>query len=82
VRVTIGLCAALTRAREAVIVVGPEAAIRTALHDTQGDVRLTSLHHRLATAADNLGLDRSCTTHRLAPHMSCAREYLLSLLGI
>jgi ATP-dependent exoDNAse (exonuclease V) alpha subunit len=50
--------AALTRARETVVVVGPEAAIRTALQDVQGDVRLTSLHDRLAAAADSLGLER------------------------
>ena len=50
--------AALTRARETVIVVGPEAAIRTALQDVQGDVRLTSLHSRLAAAAHRAGLER------------------------
>jgi len=55
--------AALTRARETVIVVGPEAAIRTALQDMQGDVRLTSLHDRLAAAAAAQGLQRcaSCS---------------------
>ena len=50
------LHAAITRAREAVVVVGSEAAIRTALQGTQGDVRLTSLHARLAAAAARLGL--------------------------
>ncbi|BDA44925.1 probable recBCD enzyme subunit RecD at C-terminar half [Coccomyxa sp. Obi] len=54
------LYTALTRARETVIVVGPESAIRTALQDVQGDVRLTSLHSRLAAAADRAGLER-CT---------------------
>ncbi|CAL8469330.1 g8871 [Coccomyxa elongata] len=54
------LYTALTRAREAVIVVGLESAIRTALQDVQGDVRLTSLHSRLAAAADRAGLER-CT---------------------
>lgn len=38
--------------------VGPDVAIRTALQDTQGDVRLTSLHQRLAAATDSLGLAR------------------------
>ena len=50
------LHAAITRAREAAVVVGSEAAIRTALQGTQGDVRLTSLHARLAAAAARLGL--------------------------
>lgn len=51
-------CAAITRAREALVVVGPEAAMRTSLQGTQGDVRLTSLHARLAAAADRLNLPR------------------------
>ena len=63
--VCIGACAALTRARETVIVVGPEAAIRTALQDVQGDVRLTSLHDRLAAAADSAGLARWLLCGRL-----------------
>ena len=41
------------------MVVGSEAAMRTALQGTQGDVRLTSLHARLAAAADRLKLPRS-----------------------
>ena len=55
-REAFSLHAAITRAREAAVVVGSEAAIRTALQGTQGDVRLTSLHARLAAAAARLGL--------------------------
>ncbi len=41
------------------MVVGAEAAMRTALQGTYGDVRLSSLHGRLAAAADRLNLPRS-----------------------
>lgn len=58
--------AAITRAREAVVVVGAEAAMRTALQGTQGDVRLSSLHDRLAAAADRLDLPRSARILMLA----------------
>ena len=77
------LHAAITRAREAVVVVGSEAAIRTALQGTQGDVRLTSLHARLAAAAARLGLpayvrllprlSSSCTEH-----LQTVRQHLRS----
>ncbi len=65
--------AALTRARETVIVVGPESAIRTALQDVQGDVRLTSLHSRLAAAADRAGLER-CEGNRACFHLTMKME--------
>ena len=45
------------------MVVGAEAAMRTALQGTQGDVRLSSLHGRLAAAADRLNLPRSVQRH-------------------
>lgn len=64
--------AAITRAREALVVVGLEAAMRTALQGTQGDVRLTSLHARLAAAADRLKLPRSailCCRKELPVHV-------------
>ena len=38
--------------------VGPEAAIETALRGEQGDARLSSLHDRLSAAATSLGLAR------------------------
>ncbi len=69
-------CAAITRAREAVVVVGAEAAMRTALQGTQGDVRLSSLHGRLAAAADRLNLPRSALNLMLPlehfPHQGTA----------
>ena len=38
------------------MVVGSQAAMRTAVEGTQGDIRLSSLHARLAAAADRLNL--------------------------
>ena len=58
------------------MVVGAEAAMRTALQGTQGDVRLSSLHGRLAAAAERLNLPRSAHTlmHTLegVPHREAA----------
>ena len=91
------LHAAITRAREAVVVVGSEAAIRTALQGTQGDVRLTSLHARLAAAAARLGLpayvpllsslSSSCTATfawcvwHQQAHCGCTREIAFEGMG-
>lgn len=66
------LSAAITRAREAVVVVGSQAAMRTAVEGTQGDVRLSSLHARLATAADRLNLPRSAPS----PFLACDKPRL------
>jgi hypothetical protein len=51
--------AALTRAREVAILVGPRSAIEAALRGVQGDERICSLRDRLAAAAAARGLARS-----------------------
>lgn len=66
--------AAITRAREAVVVVGAEATMRTALQGTQGDVRLSSLHGRLAAAADRLNLPRYAHTPPCSPRKPALTE--------
>lgn len=48
--------------------------MRTALQGTQGDVRLTSLHARLAAAADRLDLPRSAL-------LCCQKELDVDLDG-
>ena len=67
--------AAITRAREAVVVVGPEAAMRTALQGTQGDVRLSSLHGRLAAAADRLNLPRHACSPMLTSQLRPQQDW-------
>ena len=54
------------------MVVGSLAAMRTAVEGTQGDIRLSSLHARLATAADRLNLPRSAPF----PFLACEKPRL------